>query len=322
MFDAAMLIEAFFITWVVGLTPALIARFWWKKAPLSNRLATSIAAISCVIFAFGFMFLRVMAGGEEGISPAWMLVFFVSRAIMMKRRSLPQLAAQLQAIIDDPATSEEQRFLAQGKLEALSARMDDKRPLAPAGPASANHLGGNPAPDAQPNQPPLAPTLSDPTCDQKSPLAAIAARPEQTDDNPSNQSDFAALSAISTFADYQFATMATRVRTDLRKHQATGIYGDDHGLKTLWDEACFENRFGPTAGLEEAWADTFDRFAIQRVTALPHPVAVLLTIAVEHATGDTRDQNGRQRDDQMLAGRLKAELSRLADQDCDPVVID
>jgi len=107
------------LTWVLGLAPAVLARYAWKRAPLSSRSATLIAGISCGTFALGFMVARAAAGGPERISLAWIMVFIVSRWIM-RRGSREYLLSKLREMIADPETSEERRALALDRLDQLA----------------------------------------------------------------------------------------------------------------------------------------------------------------------------------------------------------
>jgi hypothetical protein len=58
------------------------------------------------------------------------------------------------------------------------------------------------------------------------------------------------------FASERFLILAENIAVELRKHDASGIYGDDAGeeydfpIKTLWDEYCYEQAQGPTDGLD------------------------------------------------------------------------
>jgi hypothetical protein len=133
MFNAADVIVGIIATWVVGLAPALFARYFWKKAPLSKRSATWIAGASCACFAILFLILRLSLGETNArISPAWILVFWVSRWIMARKRRAPaQLAHDLRAMIADPATSEDRRQLAREKLAQLEAKVLKPGPQPP-----------------------------------------------------------------------------------------------------------------------------------------------------------------------------------------------
>jgi hypothetical protein len=140
MFNAADVIVGIIATWVVGLAPALFTRYLWKKAPLSKRSATWIAGANCACFAILFLILRLSLGETNArISPAWILVFWVSRWIMARKRRAPaQLAHDLRAMITDPATSEDRRQLACEKLAQLEAK------VLKAAPQQASEAAGGP----------------------------------------------------------------------------------------------------------------------------------------------------------------------------------
>jgi hypothetical protein len=133
MFNVADVIVGLIATWVLGLAPALSIRYLWKKAPLSKRSATWIAGICCTFLAILFLILRLNLGEANAkISPAWILVFWVCRRIMMgKRRAPAQLARDLRVMIADPATPEDRRQLASEKLSLLEAK-SLKHPTRPA----------------------------------------------------------------------------------------------------------------------------------------------------------------------------------------------
>lgn len=118
---AADLAVSLIATWVLGLAPALVARYVWKKRPLSAWHATLIAGISCAIFAVAFLVIRsALDEANARISLAWILVFLVSRAIMMSGKRA-ELVRRLQVMIADPATTGEHRALATEKLSQLEA---------------------------------------------------------------------------------------------------------------------------------------------------------------------------------------------------------
>jgi hypothetical protein len=59
---------------------------------------------------------------------------------------------------------------------------------------------------------------------------------------------------------------------------ASGIYGDDYGYKSLWDEYCHEVQEGPVDLLDDAWNLTLDNVMDDVIERIPHQVAVLLSI--------------------------------------------
>ena len=143
MFSTADLLIGFVATWGVGLAPALAARFLWKKEPLSAWLATTIAGVSCAVFAVTFLVVRSALGEVDArISPAWILVFIVSRAIMMGGKRA-DLIRRLHAMIADENTPDDRRALAREKLRQLETTTAERAPargLALAG-GQLTHLG-------------------------------------------------------------------------------------------------------------------------------------------------------------------------------------
>lgn len=83
--------------------------------------------------------------------------------------------------------------------------------------------------------------------------------------------------AICRFAFEELAAAGRRVAHRLRRMRASGIYGDDHGHRTLWDEFCFEQENGPTYQLESAWAETLYPILVDVVERLPEHTARLLS---------------------------------------------
>lgn len=120
----------FLITWIVGLTPALIARYAIYKRPLSRKAANWIAGLGSVSFWLLFQVLNAVAGEQPGRGIVWILVFFVSRWLMTRggsetelvndgTLSRSQMRMRLREIISDPNTSDGERWEAQSRLEAL-----------------------------------------------------------------------------------------------------------------------------------------------------------------------------------------------------------
>lgn len=106
------------LTWGVGLSPAIFVRYWWKRAPLRPWPATAIAAITCLLFAVTFMAVRASMGGEEHISLAWLLVFVVSRGIMVNGYK-DHIVGKLLAIVRNPASDEARRKWAKEQMIRL-----------------------------------------------------------------------------------------------------------------------------------------------------------------------------------------------------------
>lgn len=94
------LIVGFIFTWMVGLLPAIIARYVLVKRPLRASSAYWIAGISCFIFAVIGVILRDLAGEPRPIaSGAWILVFLAQVFIMKRghRRSEANAAGTISA---------------------------------------------------------------------------------------------------------------------------------------------------------------------------------------------------------------------------------
>lgn len=75
------------VTWGIGLLPAVVARYLWVRAPLTQGSANWIAGISCVTF---FLLFRIL-NAAVGVNPedttrgaVWFLVFAASRWIMTR----------------------------------------------------------------------------------------------------------------------------------------------------------------------------------------------------------------------------------------------
>ena len=118
-FSAIEIASAFFFTWVLGLAPAFIARLV-SQGPVPRRRATWIAATTCAVLALVALILKEMAGeANPRISPAWILVFIVSRWIMVRGEKIltrQEIIVGLNEMIADPSTSVERRAWAQERL--------------------------------------------------------------------------------------------------------------------------------------------------------------------------------------------------------------
>jgi hypothetical protein len=59
----------------------------------------------------------------------------------------------------------------------------------------------------------------------------------------------------------RFAALARKVIYRLQRLDASGIFGDDHQHKTLWDEFCHEAQWGPSDDqIDSAWGMTIRPF--------------------------------------------------------------
>lgn len=73
-------------------------------------------------------------------------------------------------------------------------------------------------------------------------------------------------------------TLVRKVVVRMQRITASGIFGDDYGHKTLWDEYCHEVQQRPHEPIEMAWAHTIDGFIQSVAAVLPHHEGVILTI--------------------------------------------
>lgn len=84
--------------------------------------------------------------------------------------------------------------------------------------------------------------------------------------------------AVRDFARREFNTCARRLVHRLQRIPASGIYGDNLGHKTLWDEFCYEKHNGPTAELQLAWHQAIDPHLESVIESIPRETAVLLSV--------------------------------------------
>lgn len=80
-----------------------------------------IAASTCLGLALAFAIVRSSWGDEERIGLAWLLVFIVSRTIMVRGYG-DSVADKLRAIISDPVASEDRREWARSQLARLGRK--------------------------------------------------------------------------------------------------------------------------------------------------------------------------------------------------------
>lgn len=101
-----------------------------------------------------------------------------------------------------------------------------------------------------------------------------------------HESDYVLARAARAWGRQALAGRARRLIYRLQRLPATGIYGNDEGLRTVWDEYCFEVRNGPTYGLEWAWQSLIG----PHVTALGSPgddaLGVVLSAAAAFELAD------------------------------------
>ena len=113
------LVASFVLTWVIGLAPAVVARYVIYKQPLSRKAANWIAGISSVIFYLIFRLINAANGDSHpGDGVVWGIVFLVARRIMNRGRN-EMLAAKLDEMANDNTRTQEERDLAKTKLGQL-----------------------------------------------------------------------------------------------------------------------------------------------------------------------------------------------------------
>jgi hypothetical protein len=113
------LLSSFVVTWVVGLSPALIARYLIYKEPLPRKAANWIAGISS--FSFWLIFLLIIAAAEQqrvGNGAVWVLMFFVSRWVMNRGRN-DMLVARLSEVANDPNRTAAEQETAKAQIAKL-----------------------------------------------------------------------------------------------------------------------------------------------------------------------------------------------------------
>lgn len=84
--------------------------------------------------------------------------------------------------------------------------------------------------------------------------------------------------AVRAFARVEIAALARRSIYRLRRVKASGIYGDDLGHKSLWDEWSFEVNNGPHDLLDDAWSATLTPILSKIVEEIPSHVARLISV--------------------------------------------
>jgi hypothetical protein len=95
------IVVGFFVTWVIGLIPALLIRYAFLRRPLNRKLAFWVAAGSSAFFWVLFRSINIAAGADRpGTGFAWILVFFVARWILSKESKRPT-----KSTVQPPASS-------------------------------------------------------------------------------------------------------------------------------------------------------------------------------------------------------------------------
>lgn len=84
--------------------------------------------------------------------------------------------------------------------------------------------------------------------------------------------------AVCDFARAELLALTRRAVHRLKRIKASGIYGEDHGHRSLWKEYCHEVNEGPHQALESAWDHTLRGILEELVNAVPRHTSMLLTI--------------------------------------------
>ncbi|MCL4216113.1 MAG: hypothetical protein KJ052_03775 [Candidatus Hydrogenedentes bacterium] len=82
------LVISLIITWGLGLAPALVVRYLWLRRPLRKKSANWIAGLSSAFFFLIFLMLHTALGERPGAGSVWILVFFLSRWILLRPESM------------------------------------------------------------------------------------------------------------------------------------------------------------------------------------------------------------------------------------------
>jgi hypothetical protein len=91
---------------------------------------------------------------------------------------------------------------------------------------------------------------------------------------------------ITRFCNAELRVYARSLRHRLRRLPAAGIFGDDYGHRSLWDEFEFEAENGPTAGLEWAWNGALSGVLCEVIDKLPEHHRCLLSWHLASLEGD------------------------------------
>ena len=89
--------------------------------------------------------------------------------------------------------------------------------------------------------------------------------------------------AVRAFSRDEVSSLARKVIYRLQRFPASGVYGDDLGHRTLWDEFCYEVQEGPfEGGLDISPASAWEYMVREFVEAvqerIPNKLARLLSI--------------------------------------------
>ena len=111
------------------------------------------------------------------------------------------------------------------------------------------------------------------------------------------------------FADTEFDALTQNIVEQLQGIDAAGIYGDDYGHKTLWDEYCHEIQEGPLGPLDHAWDRTTTPFLTEALANIPQEAAVLMTIGAKFRLEEDDEQVGDLASNPDLMRRYSAQAT-------------
>lgn len=94
--------------------------------------------------------------------------------------------------------------------------------------------------------------------------------------------DAEAWSALLSFAEDKYGSLARKMVARLQKIPASGVFSDDYQHKTLWDEFCHDIQYGPYDLLEGAWDITILPLANDIIHLIPNSEGRLLTMATDN----------------------------------------
>lgn len=83
--------------------------------------------------------------------------------------------------------------------------------------------------------------------------------------------------AITRFALVELEAAGRRMRYRMQRLPAAGIFGDDTGHRTLWDELRFDIQNGPAPALEVAWDQSLRAIAFDVVERMSEHMQALLS---------------------------------------------
>jgi hypothetical protein len=122
--------------------------------------------------------------------------------------------------------------------------------------------------------------------------------------------------AIWRFSRERCSQLAQSIGEQLRKIPATCIYGEDVGLKTLWDEYCFHVFQGEeTMSLEQAWRATIDPYCAAAMETVNLGEKQVLYFATENWMNTNDDESSEPFVDlDSLLGLIASSVRKLAQE--------